>query len=557
MLSTQKFRSYAAVATLAVALAPAASFGVSYDINRTTTVAGALPSGSILPDSTGDSVLYPFYTTAEGASTTFNLTNTSADETIVAKVRFRDQVESRDALDFLVVLSPEDKFGFWVEQDGNGRPTAYWYDNSCVIGGPGNNPGTPEEPQLKTLPFPVDADATGSVYPSWEESAVGHVEVIGLLNLENVQTGAGADLAAAAAHDIDGVPVNCNLLVRAFRDRAAVNALRAQGNGEALSDDGDALLAADVGNVLNGSMVVTADGKAIEAGTDGIMVRNTFTRGFLAAQSAEACLPATDASFTTLNQGTDACYSAYSWDGVEDTHPSLADINWVGPLTINTVAVLDELLAAQFGVSGEWSNNETNNVGFDWVTTFPTKYVYLSWFPGSGWLIGNVGNKITGVLPFLTAEAPFLKTTLPEPGCVGGDPSQLNWSIFGVEEDTTETESPGENPLAQLCNEVTIVTIKSASQNVSDIEPSLIQTAVNRGVVSYDASLDPATRGWVELPFTWNDNADVPTHAINNLAGAAVSSLLWLIRSIDDDGMLNNGSLRGNNNVNEIVIPTP
>jgi hypothetical protein len=172
MLSAPISRSYVAATTLAVALAPAICFGVSFDINRNP----ATGAGTIVTDSTGDSVLFPVYTTANNGATSFSLTNTSMVETVAAKVRFRDQVASRDALDFIVILSPNDKFDFYVMQNG-GVPTAYWSDNSCVVG----YPGTVYDDN-KMLPFP-DPSISGVPYA---DSAVGHMEVIGMLNLNGL-----------------------------------------------------------------------------------------------------------------------------------------------------------------------------------------------------------------------------------------------------------------------------------------------------------------------------------------------------------------------------------
>jgi hypothetical protein len=284
-----------------------------------------------------------------------------------------------------------------------------------------------------------------------------------------------------------------------------------------LSQTPCALAGADVGNVLNGSMVMTAVGQGIEAGTDGIMVRNTFERGFLAAQSPQTCAGEA-ATFTGINQGTDACYSLYNWDDTDEAHASLADVNWVGAngaLGTNTIAVLDELLAAQNGITGDWSNSPVNNVGFDWIVTFPTKYVYTDPLACD---FGNFGNKLTSLLACY--PTPFVNNAAR----VGGVNSRPYLDLYGYDEESTTTESPGSNPLTALCNEVQMVTIRQAGQ--TDNQPSLIQTAADRITVEYDASLDDSTRGWAALPFTSMPNAAVPTHAQDVLAGAAVAPLI-------------------------------
>jgi hypothetical protein len=546
MPSAPTFRSYAAATTLAVALAPAISFGVSFDINRAVPTTPDVPtSGTIVTDSTGDSVLYPVYTTVGADATSFSLTNTSMVETVAAKVRFRDQVGSRDVLDFIVILSPNDKFDFYVQQNG-GVPTAYWTDNSCVVGYPGS-----VYDETKSLPFP-DPSVSGVPYA---ESAVGHLEVIGMLNLNGLESGNGSDLDDAANHSpaANGqyYPNNCGLLKEVFKDRAGVNGIQEEGGNTApLSANPTALASADVGNVLNGSMVMTVTGQGVEAGTDAVMVRNTFERGFLAAQSPQTCTGDL-ATFNGVEQGSDECYSAYTWDSTEDSHPSLADVNWVGPNFLdpanpgtNTIAVLDELLAAQNGLTGDWSNNPANNVGFDWIVTFPTKYVYTDLTDTCP--IGNVGNKITGLLD--CGEAPFWKpTAVSTCDGVGGVSTEPYLNIYGIDEETTTTESPGTNPVACLSKEVQMLTIVETGQGGN---ASLIQTAADRITIQYDSSLDDSVRGWAALPFAWTPNATVPTHTGNTLGGAAVAPLLWTVRATSDP-LINNGSLRGLNRSND------
>jgi hypothetical protein len=63
-------------------------------------------------DSAGDTLLFPIHTTAQNATTSFSVTNTSDEQTVLAKIRFREQTQSMDVLDFYAILSPNDKFDF-------------------------------------------------------------------------------------------------------------------------------------------------------------------------------------------------------------------------------------------------------------------------------------------------------------------------------------------------------------------------------------------------------------------------------------------------------------
>jgi len=523
MSSVHKFRSLAAAVT--IALAPAASFGVSFDINRDTTYQGGL-TGAIVPDGTGDSVLYPFYTVYDGATTSFSLANTSETATIAAKVRFRDAQYSQDQLDFIVVLSPKDKFDFFVS-NGGGVTTATWTDNSCVIGYAGS-----VYDDVKSLSFRGD----------YAGNPTGHVEVIGMLDLNGLEAGSGVDLDDAAKHAplrnpnnpavTEYYPENCGALKDAFVDRAAVNAIREEANGDILSGVPAALTRHDVTNdTLMGSMVVTLPGTGIEAGTDAIMVRNTFERGFLAAQSPNLCTGTGDP--TTL-QGTNLCYAVVPADNQEWDHPNLRDINWVGAegaLGSNTVAVLDELMTAQ-AVAGDWSNNSDLDVGTDWVIPFITKYVYMN-----GEALCNAGDKLTGYTPWpVCQESPF---TSAEIG---------NVYVRGVDEETTTIPSPG-IAIGQpdISNEVNVFTFSNES---GDPAPLASYISGARETLRFSDSL-LAIRGWAKMEIDWNPNGNFVTHQFNRLDGAVVVPLVWTVRATASPDE-NNGSLRGLSRINDL-----
>jgi hypothetical protein len=315
----------------------------------------------------------------------------------------------------------------------------------------------------------------------------------------------------------------------AFVNRAAVNAIREEANGAVLSASPFALANHDVTNdALMGSMVVTLPGTGIEAGTEAIMVRNTFERGFLAAQSPNFCTGAGDPKNL---QGTDRCFAVVPADNQEWDHPNLRDINWVGANGLpgtNTVAVLDELMTAQ-AVSGDWSNNSDLNVGTDWIIPFITKYVYMN-----GEALCNAGDKLTGYTPW--------------PGC---QPSPFtgaeigNVFVRGVDEETTTIASPG-IPIGQPAgsNEVNVFTFSNES---GDPAPLASYISGARQTLRFSDSL-LAIRGWAEMEIDWNPNT-FPTHLGNSLDGAAVVPLVWTVRATASPEE-NNGSLRGLSRIN-------
>ena len=105
---------------LAAAVA-AASAGYSGIVNAQT-----LADNSGL----GDMAIVPYYSVQEGFSTGVSIVNTSADTQIV-KIRLRRAVDSMDALDFNVILSPWDVYTGYVQLNED-EFRFYSNDNSCT-----------------------------------------------------------------------------------------------------------------------------------------------------------------------------------------------------------------------------------------------------------------------------------------------------------------------------------------------------------------------------------------------------------------------------------------
>lgn len=80
----------------------------------------------------GTAVFVPYYTVNDGWRTLLNVTNTS-DNSLAVKVRLNDAQNSRDVLDFIVLLSPRDVWTAWVAKDGNGMPVVRTQDRSCTV----------------------------------------------------------------------------------------------------------------------------------------------------------------------------------------------------------------------------------------------------------------------------------------------------------------------------------------------------------------------------------------------------------------------------------------
>ena len=81
---------------------------------------------------TGDLAIIPYYTVLDGKNTGMHIINTT-DSTQVVKVRLRRGADSKDALDFNLVMSPRDE---WTANIGAGGDTGVQVttnDTTCTV----------------------------------------------------------------------------------------------------------------------------------------------------------------------------------------------------------------------------------------------------------------------------------------------------------------------------------------------------------------------------------------------------------------------------------------
>jgi hypothetical protein len=472
MMKMRKSRLGVAVAAAlgAAMLTPSLGWSTSIDVRN----------GSVEPESGGDSLLFPIYTTAVGAVSSFSVANTTEDTTLI-KVRFREQEHSMDVLDFMVALSPYDKFDFTVSQ-GDPRPVMKWLkDNSCVIG-----PSASAQ-AAHTQMFPAKTEFVSSN----EAMRVGHLEVLGLVNLNDVcldpsgnavNTGQcvapNVSAAAAVKHGANGAaPPHCDLVQSLMGSPAKVAALKSL----SYSSGGTG----PVYRNLIGRYVITDGAGGIEAGADAIELRHTNFgpegNDLLSAQSSDLC------------SASGNCTANYAWDKKEYDHPHFGEMIYLAGL---------ETALKAYTVSGDWSNNEANFVGVDWILSFPTKYAYLDY----------VATNVCTGSGSDTTKAWCLKN--PNPGWHNnGQPANNIWTddnttstclegnglaMWGYDEQEASNSgvSPGGTSL-DLCNEVNIFALADDTQTP---RASVIQEAARRTNLTGDVG---ATRGWAQIGLSW------------------------------------------------------
>ncbi len=139
----------------------------------------------------GDLAIIPYYTVLDGKNTGMHIINTTGD-TQVVKVRLRRGADSKDALDFNLVMSPFDEWtaNIGPNPDGDGV-IVNTNDTTCTV------PAFPEG---------------GAVMPATyaEGAEEGYVEIVGMASAT-----ASSTIGVFSEHD-DGVPASCAVVRENF-----------------------------------------------------------------------------------------------------------------------------------------------------------------------------------------------------------------------------------------------------------------------------------------------------------------------------------------------------
>jgi hypothetical protein len=374
----------------ATCFAPVTSYAVSFDVLN-----GAISDGDA-----GDALLFPFYSTTgtdgNNVTTSFSVTNT-ANNTVAVKIRFREQRVSYDVFDMIAVLSPYDKFDFWVAPGENGRPRVAWNDSTCVVGPqPGEIGAQPDGGTSIEFPDPATYRLTGTGITN-EDMAVGHVEVLGMARLDgnscvNATTGEPAadclatngntSLKAASTHAGSGdarAPANCRVVMDFFSNPEFVQLANADTSTTVTP------FFTDMPNSLIGRYVVTVPNRGIEAGDKAIAIQNSNLTNagaaglpiHVVAQSPALCA---DLGPFLGNHAGNCKNTGYAWDTQEYAHPHLGDMTNLANLQGQLNALPGGFGAAvnDGGISGDWSVNPANHVSINWIVSLPNKYTYLN-----------------------------------------------------------------------------------------------------------------------------------------------------------------------------------
>ncbi len=305
--------------TLGLALTAAVTGGTMMGVS---TPAQAV---AIAPDSLGQVLVFPYYTTREGWNTYFNLTNTS-NLTVAVKVRWREGRNSRDVRDFNVILSPYD---VWTAAtvntaDGAGMVTS---DRTCTV------PQLPARGTLKGVDFTNTAYIQKGVQDNrdrgpedLDRTREGYFEVIemGVIDTAAPNSALASTIASSAKHNNVGnntaTPPGCATIDSLF----ATNLTGVQAAFDAPE------------NVLKGRAVLINAEKGIAAGYDPLVLEDFSIAPLVFAPSSPS--------------------------------PSLANALPGGVAAVNSLIMRN-------GVINDY--NVATDSETDWVMTFPTKNFHV------------------------------------------------------------------------------------------------------------------------------------------------------------------------------------
>ena len=528
MKQFQKYGVAAAVASLAAG-------AVAQEISKTES---------------GDLAIIPYYTVLDGKNTGMHIINTT-DSTQVVKVRLRRGADSKDALDFNIVMSPRDE---WTANIGAGGDTGVQVstnDTTCTV---------PE--------FPNGVAQMPDTYA--EGATEGYVEIIAM----GQPTTELSHIGITAEHTADGVPFSCDLVRQNFYRVAAdagvatdptvrgthTSALLSTGFctavNKSIAGDVTALQVCAAGSAQNLSVMTDSDDNALkvsyfvtdsagglEAGDNAVMVSGFASAPMMTNQQPLSFGTAGILQFDPLNfELPNLAYGAYE-SSVAARQAAGAD----GASDISNGSLFDGFREATDAEAliNDWASFEAadgSTVAADWVVTLPGQY--------------TMNNPICEVYDAYTLAATACNATAAAAAAMDQDELPLvlassstvnplagnsNLALWDREEQSqTNPDAPGSDDLgfspggsagdptqlAVLNREVNVISWNGMSVlNTADTQEEELGLGVNVDVPDAD-------RGWGELAIvpqtaaggTWSltgtDDANVLPNTGNVPAGS-------------------------------------
>lgn len=431
--------------TTAVSAALVGAVGMA-SIANADFEAPTAPAGiKVNPDGIGQVLLYPYYTTRGGNDTLVSLVNTS-DQTVVAKVRFLEALNSREVLDFNIYMSPFDVWTAAVtEQDG--VPGILTNDTTCtapyIQGGQLDDDGEPVAVFQEFLNFeyatfvPAASDFRLDGGPTGiDRAGSGYLEVIEMgrlirnpVILEETDDDDevtfrdvfGVTLAGAVKHGSDRVPAACDVIQTLWTSPGTGSPT---GTGFWLGNEQFGILPPAGALFGAGSVVNVANGT--QFGFDAVALENFWADGETAHVQPGSQYPDLNGALSdTLTAG-----NTLSTAGASNTTAV-----WGTTIEAVSAALSKDAIFNEYVVGG------IADARTEWVVTFPTKRFHTDGTDPR--LFSWDGSFRTG-----TAIAPFT-TTWTWVNDSDGDPNGISAACepvsFGVWDREEQTRTFGES----------------------------------------------------------------------------------------------------------------
>jgi len=304
----------------------------------------------------GDLALVPYYTVNDGWVTGVHVIN-SSDATQVVKVRLRRGADSMDALDFNLILSPNDMWVGFLNEEENGDITFNTSDTSCTA--------------------PATTDGRFVMPGIYREGAEeGYIEVMSMGEIPVTSA-----IGYASKH-VNGVPRDCAAVRSNFFSigtaypgtpggTASKGVINFQTTHQTVAADDEGTVCGagstktgaglcannftNASNALKVSYFIRDNDSGVEFGGDAFHIADFLNEPAMSNQ--QAGLSSGDLSgfdYPDLNGG--------AIDGASrDLFRSLRRNDILGALS----------------VANDWSANSANGVSTDWVVTMPGQYSML------------------------------------------------------------------------------------------------------------------------------------------------------------------------------------
>ena len=486
-------------------------YGVAAAVASMAT--GAVATTTVSKHEIGDLAIVPYYTVNNGFNTGVHIVNTS-DATQVVKFRLRRGADSKDAMDFNIVMSPRDEWTGNITSGGANGVVIETNDTTCTV------PAIP---------------AGGADMPeTYSDGATeGYIEVIAMAQTINEKQ----PIAVAAKHK-KGVPADCAAVQKNFFRVSAANAASAGAvaikgvhnssktsngalsAGAATATIENISLYTDSNNPLKVSFMITDSEGGLEFGDNAVMVENFASVAMMTNQQA-------------LSFGTDGLLN---FDALNFELPNLNQ----GALTetgannraanLSATSLYDNLRSALDAdkIINEWASIETDaaTVATDWVVTLPGQYVMTN--PVCGIYANYAEATAGGCTSTALALADKNELPLTLASNAAGDPAgsgskMLLWDREETALNGKESAASGElsfSPGGATGDPAITATLKREVNVISFNGTSVLGTAAAQQAKAGDMGLGVtvtvagADRGWAQLEIAPTAGA-----AIFNMSG--------------------------------------